>query len=310
LIALGRGEHSIYQIVNELRDTFPDLPVQGVIGDVGDSAKMDHIFRIFQPALVFHAAAYKHVAFVEENPEEGVRNNTFGTRNIALTSLRHQVERFMLISTDKAVYPSSVLGATKKLAELIVAELAGRGTTGFITVRFGNVLRSRGSAVPLFEQQIARGGPVTVTHPDMTRFFMSIPEAAQLVLRSGEVAANGDLCVLDMGAPVRILDLVETLIALHGHAPHRDIGIEFTGIKPGEKLTEQMLTEEEARETKRTGKLLISQSGREQTPLEEDQLERLRAAAVACRRDEVIELLEAIVPNYRAPRDKVGTGRT
>ncbi len=300
LLLLGRGEYPIYQIQQELVASHPAPATISSIGDVGDPGKMDHVFRTFRPQIVFHAAAHKFVSFVEQNPEEGVRNNVFGTQNLALAARHYQAEKFVLISTDKAVAPTSVLGATKKLAERIVQELAREGKTTFVNVRFGNVLRSRGSVVPLFEQQIARGGPLTLTHPEMRRYFMSLHEAVHLVLQSGALGRNGDLCILDMGDPVRIAELAEALIRMSGREPYRDIAMVFTGMGPGEKLVEQMFSEEEARNVEPVGKILICRSnGRSEGQLGKERLERLRKAAAQCRRPEIIRLLKELVPEYR-----------
>ena len=299
LILLGRGEHSIFQIQNELASSGPEQNIVSVIGDVGHPGKMDYVFRKYRPEIVFHAAAHKHVSFVEQNPEEGVLNNVFGTRNIARVARQYGAERFVLSSTDKAVAPISMLGATKKLAECLIRDLSREGSTRFVSVRFGNVLCSRGSVVPLFEEQIASGGPVTVTHADARRFFMSIPEAAHLVLHSGAVGKNGDLCVLDMGEPVRILDLAEALIQLNGQNPDAEIDIVFTRLGPGEKLVEQLLTEAEAQSARREGKILVCQFEERNGTLDEERLERLRQAAAACRRDEIMRLLKEMVPGYQ-----------
>ncbi|MBI2504195.1 MAG: polysaccharide biosynthesis protein [Candidatus Latescibacteria bacterium] len=298
LLLLGRGEYPIYQIQQELAAAHPAPAALSVIGDIGSRGKMDYLFRTFQPEIVFHAAAHKFVSFVEQNPEEGVQNNVFGTQNIALVARHYQAEKFVLISTDKAVNPTSVYGATKKLAELIVQELAREGKTSFVNVRFGNVLRSRGSVIPLFEQQIAMGGPLTLTHPEMRRYFMSLHEAVHLVLQSGTTGHNGDLCILDMGEPLRILDLAQTLIRLSGREPERDISITYTGARPGEKLEEQMFSEEETRNVEQAGKLLVCRPKAQGHCLSEDLLESLRQAAVQCRRPEILHLLKELVPGY------------
>lgn len=298
LLLLGRGEYPIYQIHQELATFYPSQTTISIIGDVGSRGKMDYLFRTYRPQIVFHAAAHKFVHFVEQNPEEGVLNNVFGTQNIALIARHYQTEKFVLISTDKAVAPTSVLGATKKLAELIVQDLARVGNTSFVSVRFGNVLRSRGSVVPLFEQQIARGGPLTLTNPEMRRYFMSLHEAVHLVLQSGTTARNGDLCILDMGEPVRILDLAETLIRMKGHEPVRDIPIVFTGMGPGEKLEEQMFSAEETQNVEQVGKLLVCRPKENIHSLNAETLEHLRQAATRCQRPELIQLLRDLLPDY------------
>lgn len=243
LVLLGHGENSIFEALLELKETFPALDIQPVIADVRDAGRIDEMFRIHRPQVIFHAAAHKHVPLMEANVEEAVTNNVLGTRNVAEAADRHGVERLVLISTDKAVRPVSIMGATKRLAEMIVLDAAHRSRRAFSVVRFGNVLGSRGSVVPLFKNQIARGGPVTVTHPDMHRYFMTIPEAVQLVMQAAAMGVGGEVFMLNMGQQVRILDLAEDLIRLSGLEPHRDIEIAFSGIRPGEKLREDLWEE-------------------------------------------------------------------
>jgi len=211
---------------------------------VRDKGAIRGVFRRVKPHVVFHAAAYKHVPIQELHPWEAVYNNVLGTRNVVEAALEAETERFVLVSTDKAVRPSNVMGATKRIAEMLVESTNGHNTR-FMAVRFGNVLGSSGSAVPVFQEQIARGGPVTVTHPDVTRYFMSISEAAQLILQASSMGEGGETFILDMGEPVRILDLVEDLIRLHGLEPHKDIPIQFIGLRPGEKLIEELITDGE-----------------------------------------------------------------
>jgi FlaA1/EpsC-like NDP-sugar epimerase len=240
LVLLGHGENSIFEILLELREDYPNLLLSPVIADVRDAERLAHVFKQHQPQVIFHAAAHKHVPLMEANIVEAVTNNVIGTRNVTQAALDHHTERFVLISTDKAVRPSSIYGATKRLAEMIVLNAARESQCAFTVVRFGNVLGSRGSIIPIFKQQIANGGPVTITHPDMYRFFMTIPEAVYLVLQAASMENGGETFVLNMGEPVRILDLTEDLIRLSGFEPHRDIEITFTGIRPGEKLTEEL----------------------------------------------------------------------
>ncbi len=240
LVLLGHGENSIFEIYLELRDDYPDLSISPVIADVRDAERLAQVFVQQQPEVVFHAAAHKHVPLMEVNVVEAITNNVIGTRNVVQAALAHNVERFVLISTDKAVRPSSIYGATKRLAEMIVLHTARESKRAFTVVRFGNVLGSRGSIIPIFKQQIANGGPVTITHPDMSRFFMTIPEAVYLVLQAASMENSGETFVLNMGEPIRILDLAEDLIRLSGLEPYRDIDISFTGIRPGEKMTEEL----------------------------------------------------------------------
>lgn len=245
LLLLGHGENSIYTIEMELRKKFPELEIVTVIADVQDRNRMMDVFQTFRPHVVFHAAAHKHVPLMERNPSEAIKNNVFGTRNVADCADRYGAERFVMISSDKAVNPTSVMGATKRIAEMYVQSLNTTSKTKFSAVRFGNVLGSRGSVIPAFKQQIAAGGPVTVTHPEMVRYFMTIPEAVQLVIQSGSFAKGGEVFVLDMGEPVKILALAEDLITLSGYEPYKDIDIKFSGIREGEKLYEELLTDEE-----------------------------------------------------------------
>ncbi|WKZ34833.1 MAG: nucleoside-diphosphate sugar epimerase/dehydratase [Anaerolineales bacterium] len=240
LILLGHGENSIFDILLELNGDFPALSIQPVIADVRHKNRIEEVFKQHQPQVVFHAAAHKHVPLMEVNVEEAFTNNALGTKIIVEAAGRHGVERLVLISTDKAVRPVSVMGATKRLAELVVLDAAQQHDLPYSVVRFGNVLGSRGSVVPIFKSQIARGGPVMVTHPDMHRYFMTIPEAVHLVLQAASMGAGGEVFMLNMGGQVRILDLAEDLIRLSGLEPHRDIEIQFSGIRPGEKLREDL----------------------------------------------------------------------
>ena len=245
LLLLGRGENSIYEIHQELIERFgPDMYIP-IIADIRDKDRLETVFSKYKPQLVFHAAAHKHVPLMEAQPEEAVKNNIFGTRNVAFAADRYGAEAFVMISTDKAVNPTSVMGATKRIAELVVQNINKRSKTMYAIVRFGNVLGSRGSVVPLFKKQIAKGGPITITDPEMVRYFMTIPEAAQLVLQAGTFSKGGEVFLLDMGEPVKILDMARDLVSLHGLVPDKDIKFVFTGLRPGEKLYEELLTAEE-----------------------------------------------------------------
>ena len=240
LILLGHGENSVLETLLDIEENFPELPLHPVIADIRDLDRLSVVYENHHPQVVFHTAAHKHVPLMEVNVEEAITNNVLGTRNIAESSVNYGVERLVLVSTDKAIRPSSVYGATKRLAELVVLDAAHRTGQAFSVVRFGNVLGSRGSVIPLFEQQIAHGGPVTITHPDMERYFMTIPEAVHLVLQASSMGKGGEVFVLNMGEQVRILDLAEDLIRLSGLEPGKDIDIVFTGIRPGEKLSEEL----------------------------------------------------------------------
>jgi FlaA1/EpsC-like NDP-sugar epimerase len=240
LVLLGHGENSIFEALLEMQESFPSLPIRPVIADMRDLNRLQAVFSRYRPQVVFHAAAHKHVPLMELNIEEAILNNIQGTRNVVEIALAWDVERLVLISSDKAIRPVNVMGATKRMAEMIVLDAAHRSGKPFCVVRFGNVLGSRGSVVPLFKRQIARGGPVTVTHPDMKRYFMTIPEAVHLVLQAASMGEDGETFVLNMGQQVRILDLAEDLIRLSGLEPGKDIEIVFTGIRTGEKLSEDL----------------------------------------------------------------------
>ncbi|CAH2713887.1 UDP-N-acetyl-alpha-D-glucosamine C6 dehydratase [Neobacillus rhizosphaerae] len=245
IILVGHGENSIYLIDMELRRTYQtQIEIVPVIGDIQDRARMFQVMEEHHPFVVYHAAAHKHVPLMEYNPREAVKNNIFGTKNVAEAADTFGVHAFVMISSDKAVNPPNVMGATKRLAEMIIQSLAQNSNTKFVAVRFGNVLGSRGSVIPLFKKQIQAGGPVTVTHPDMTRYFMTIPEASRLVIQAGSLARGGEVFVLDMGEPVKIVDLAKNLIKLSGYTIE-EIGIRFSGLRPGEKMFEELLNENE-----------------------------------------------------------------
>jgi len=240
LIMIGHGENSIFETLLEIEDNFPSLPVHPIISDIRDLDRLNVLFADLQPQVVFHTAAHKHVPLMEINIEEAILNNVIGTRNVVEAALNFDVEKLVMISTDKAIRPTSVYGATKRLAEMLVLDAAHRSGLHYSVVRFGNVLGSRGSVIPMFKRQIAAGGPVTITHPDMERYFMTIPEAVHLVLQASSMGKGGEVFVLNMGEQVRILDLAEDLIRLSGLEPGNDIDIVFTGIRPGEKLSEEL----------------------------------------------------------------------
>ena len=248
LIIFDIYENNAYAIQNELQRTHPEVDVKVLIGSVRDSKRLDAVFSRYHPNIVYHAAAHKHVPLMEDNPNEAVKNNVFGTLKTVRTADKFGVERFVLISTDKAVNPTNVMGATKRICEMIVQTYNKHSETEFVAVRFGNVLGSNGSVIPLFKDQIANGGPVTVTHKDIIRYFMTIPEAVSLVLQAGASARGGEIFVLDMGEPVKIVDLAENIIRLSGYTPYKDIDIKFTGLRPGEKLYEELLMDEEGLE--------------------------------------------------------------
>lgn len=297
LILLGKGENSIYEIHSELKEKFPKLTMEAVIADVRDKGRIETIFDKQRPQVVFHAAAHKHVPLMESQPAEAVRNNIFGTGSVAHAADAFGVEVFIMISTDKAVNPTSVMGTTKRVAELCIQNLNMQSKTRFAAVRFGNVLGSRGSVVPLFKKQIAKGGPITVTHPDMKRYFMTIPEASQLVLQAGSMAQGGEVFVLDMGEPINIADMAKDLITLSGLEPGKDIEIKFTGLRPGEKLFEELLTAEEGTTSTKHAKIFTANIKRMNEAALSQGLETLRFT----NDDEIIlENLKNLVPTYKS----------
>lgn len=258
LILLGRGENSIYQIERELA-SYNNWCVEAIIGDIQNKARMEFIFSEYSPEIVYHAAASKHVPLMESNPTEAVLNNIIGTKNLADMAHKYGAYSFVMVSTDKAVKPSSVMGASKRIAELLIQSMNRNSNTKFSIVRFGNVLGSRGSVVPLFQEQIDKGGPVTVTHKDMTRFFMTIPEAAKLVIQAGAFASGGEIFILDMGQPVKIVDLASKMVLLNGKSLD-EIGIIEVGIRPGEKIHEELMSQQEIMSDQILPKTFISTS--------------------------------------------------
>jgi FlaA1/EpsC-like NDP-sugar epimerase len=264
LVLVGHGENSIYLIDMELRNTTQSsIEIVPVIGDIQDRARMFEVMEDNRPDVVYHAAAHKHVPLMEYNPRESVKNNVFGTKNVADAADIFGVDTFVMISSDKAVNPTNVMGSTKRIAEMVIQQLSKTSNTKFVAVRFGNVLGSRGSVIPLFKKQILAGGPVTVTHPDMTRYFMTIPEASRLVIQAGSLARGGEIFVLDMGEPVKIVDLAVNLIKLSGYSVE-EIGINFTGIRPGEKMYEELLGEKEVHHEAVFPKIFIGKASFEQ----------------------------------------------
>jgi FlaA1/EpsC-like NDP-sugar epimerase len=261
LVLLGHGENSIYSIEMELKETFRNSKIEFIteIAEIQDEKKMMSVMESHQPFVVYHAAAHKHVPLMERNPEEAVKNNIIGTMNVANAASWHGVNTFVMISSDKAVNPTSVMGSTKRLAEMIIQNINRESKTKFVAVRFGNVLGSRGSVIPLFKRQIEMGGPVTVTHPDMVRYFMTIPEASRLVVQAGAIANGGEIFVLDMGEPVKIVDLATNLIKLSGYSID-EIGLEFSGMRPGEKLFEELLKDDEVHDEQIYPKIYVGKT--------------------------------------------------
>ena len=302
LLLLGKGENSIYEITQELKISSPEIKTVPIIADIRDKERIKAIMDYFKPQVVFHAAAHKHVPLMEYQPAEAVRNNILGTKVVADEAVAHNVETFVMISTDKAVNPTSVMGCTKRVAEMYVQSMNKNSGTRFVAVRFGNVLGSRGSVIPLFKKQIAKGGPVTVTHPDMKRYFMTIPEASQLVLQAGAMAKGGEVFVLDMGEPVRIYDLAKDLITLSGLIPDKDIEIKITGLRPGEKLFEELLSAEDGTE-KTTHKKIFTARIKE---IDKAGLDReISKILEITDGEEVVAALQKIVPTYTPNRENI-----
>ena len=291
-----------YDIQMELRREHPELTLDVCIGSVRDRGRVDDLLDTYQPDLIFHAAAHKHVPLMEDSPNEAIKNNVFGTYNMAQSAAAHGVKRFVLISTDKAVNPTNIMGASKRLCEMVVQMMDRRSDTEFVAVRFGNVLGSNGSVVPLFERQIACGGPVTVTHPEITRFFMTIPEAVSLVLQAGYYARGGEIFVLDMGQPVKIDDMARQLIRLSGFEPDVDIPIIYTGLRPGEKLYEELLMDEEGLQD--TANRLIH-VGRPIDMDDEAFCRQLEVLERACRHNspDIRRCVADMVPTYHPKKD-------
>jgi FlaA1/EpsC-like NDP-sugar epimerase len=304
LLLLDIYENSAYEIQQELKRHYPQLNLRVLIASVRDAARLESIFSTYKPSVVFHAAAHKHVPLMEENPQEAIKNNVFGTLNVAECADKYGVRRFVMISTDKAVNPTNIMGATKRICEMIIQGMDKKSKTEYVAVRFGNVLGSNGSVIPLFKKQIAEGGPITVTHPDITRFFMTISEAVQLVLQAGAMAKGGEIFVLDMGQPVKISDLAEDLIRLSGLEPHIDIEIKYTGLRPGEKLFEELLMAEEGLAATKHEKIFIGK------PLEIDieelkeELQKLRFIATGSK-EGIIEFMKKLVPTYKGAEEVV-----
>jgi len=300
LVIFERCEFNLYQITQDLARNFPKLRVRAVLGDVVDRSAVDRTLDATRPDVLFHAAAYKHVPLLEYQVRQAVLNNVFGTRSIAEAAIAAGVGEFVLISTDKAVKPSNVMGATKRAAEILVQDLNTRSATRFVTVRFGNVLDSAGSVVPLFREQIRAGGPVTVTHPEVSRYFMTIPEACQLIMQASAMGQGGEVFVLDMGEPIQISYLAQQMIRLSGKRPGEEIGIEYMGLRPGEKLHEELFLDQERLQTTGHSKLMLAQAG---FPDGAAVRRNLNELADACRNGEeeaILQSLRRLVPEFEA----------
>ena len=298
LILYARGENSLYHIEHELAEIHSDLNRTTIIGDIRDRLKVFRIIDRYQPQIIFHAAAHKHVTFMELNPDEAVKNNILGTKNLVDAAVHHRVESFILVSSDKAVNPSSVMGASKRVTEKLIESKAYHNGTKFVAVRFGNVIDSRGSVLPKFKSQIEKGGPVTVTHRDVIRYFMTIPESVQLLLQAGAMGNGGEIFILDMGDPIKILDLACDLIRLSGLEVERDIPIEFTGLEPGEKLYEELLTAEEGVTATKHQRIFVAHLEAIEEKRLLNQIQMLEDLANHLKADEIIRELQKIVPTY------------
>ena len=306
LVLYDISENYIYDLFFELQEKYGALTRNTVelrVGSIRDKATLDRVFSEFQPEIVIHAAAHKHVPLMEDSPEQAIINNVFGTLNVAQCSLEHGVKRFVMISTDKAVNPTNIMGASKRMAEIIIEALQARGKTQFTAVRFGNVLGSNGSVVPLFERQIRAGGPVTLTHPDIIRYFMTIPEAVQLVLEAGSLAQSGEVFVLDMGKPVHILELAENLIRLSGLTPYQDIQIEEIGLRPGEKLYEELLTKSADLSRTENDKIFVEFKPIIPEAALERRLAELSNVLEHGRRTDIFRTLHQLVPTFHDPEE-------
>ena len=303
IIVLERSEFNLYKVEKKLSDS--SVLVEFVLGDLCDKEKLNHVVKKFLPDIIFHAAAYKHVPILEKNAREAIRNNIIGTKNIVDMASHYNCEKFILISTDKAVNPTNVLGASKRIAELYVEDMNNKSSTYFLTVRFGNVLDSDGSVVPLFREQISEGGPVTVTHPEITRYFMTIKEACQLILQAGKMAKGGEIFVLDMGVPVKISYLAEQMIRLSGFSPNQDILIKYTGLRPGEKMYEELFYESEVIEKTSHEKILLAKH----TVLNHGEfMVKMDAVLDACNDFDdrkIRKLLKDLVPFYDSTQDNI-----
>lgn len=298
LVILDNYENNAYDIQNELLYKNPELNLVTVIANIREKPRLEDIFKRYRPSVVFHAAAHKHVPLMEANPAEAIKNNVFGTLNVAECADKFEAKKFVLISTDKAVNPTNIMGATKRIAEMIIQGMDRHSKTEFAAVRFGNVLGSNGSVIPLFKKQIEQGGPVTVTHPEIIRYFMTIPEAVQLVLQAGAMAKGGEIFVLDMGEPVKIYDLARNLIKLSGFEPDVDIKIEFSGLRPGEKLYEELLMAEEGLKATKNNKIHIAKPINTDLELLKRQLSNLKDI-IWDDAEGIMDYVECIVPTYK-----------
>ncbi|MCH5138206.1 polysaccharide biosynthesis protein [Clostridiaceae bacterium UIB06] len=298
LVILDIYENNVYDVQMELNRTHPELNKEVIIASIRELGRLKEVFEKYKPDVVFHAAAHKHVPLMEGNPAEAIKNNIIGTYNVLKCAHEYKVKKFVQISTDKAVNPTNIMGATKRFCEIMVQAFDKISTTEYVAVRFGNVLGSNGSVIPLFKKQIAEGGPVTVTHPEINRFFMTIPEAAQLVIQAGSIAKGGEIFVLDMGKPVKIVDLARDLITLSGYKPDVEIKIEYTGLRPGEKLYEELLMDEVALTSTEHDKIFVEKPNSIDLEFVEKSIEEFRKVA-SMDKEEIFKLVEEKVPTYK-----------
>jgi FlaA1/EpsC-like NDP-sugar epimerase len=303
LIIVDNSEYNLYLIDMELRKRFADCDIHSLLLNITDNAGIRHAFATYQPDIVFHAAAYKHVPLLEKQARVAIYNNVMGTHNLANAAVEYNVSKFLLISTDKAVNPANLMGATKRAAEMICQNLHEQSTTSFITVRFGNVLDSAGSVVPLFRKQIQEGGPVTVTHPEITRYFMSIPEASQLILQAGFMGSGGEIFVLDMGEPIKICYLAEQMIKLSGKKLGQDIEISYTGLRPGEKLYEELFYANEELQPTIHNKIMLGNATKVNDRLLSQALHTMEKAYHNNDESLLYDLIKQIVPEYHLDRE-------
>jgi FlaA1/EpsC-like NDP-sugar epimerase len=300
LLLLDQSETALYNIENELIDKYGKKNIEVVIGNIRNENRLRALFKTFKPEIVFHAAAYKHVPLMENNPSEAISTNIFGTKNLVDLSLEFEVEKFVMVSTDKAVNPTNVMGASKRIAEMYAQSMQGKGKTAFITTRFGNVLGSAGSVIPLFRKQIENGGPITVTHPDITRFFMTIPEACQLILEAGNMGKGGEIFIFDMGEAVKIVELAKKMIRLSGLMPEQDIKIKYIGLRPGEKLYEELLIESESSIATHHPKIMIAKHSNTNSFDLADKLHFMQENLQSLNNAELVKWMKSVVPEFES----------
>ncbi|MBN1952638.1 MAG: polysaccharide biosynthesis protein, partial [Bacteroidales bacterium] len=300
MILVDQAETPLYDIELELEESYNFKNYEAVLADITNERRMSKVFELFKPDIVYHAAAYKHVPMMENNPSEAILNNVIGTRILADLANQHHVSKFVMVSTDKAVNPTGIMGATKRIAEMYTQSLNERSTTSFITTRFGNVLYSNGSVLPRFLKQIKEGGPVTVTHPEITRFFMTIPEACQLVLEASVMGNGGEIFLFDMGQSIKILDLAKSLIKFSGNIVEKDIKIKFTGLRPGEKLYEELLLESEANKPTHHPKIRIAEVCCEEYPKVNGMIDSLKEPLESQNILKLVILMKQMVPTYKS----------